>query len=297
MKFNDKHFELARSYIIENKFPDWVLGFKTIVMGAPGSGKTSALATLLKMGFKVYVLFTEQGVGNLLKACRREGCTPEDMKRLYYAYIPPGGTSFEALAKGAKAVNEAPEFGKMSNDTADRKKYGQLIQCMKLCNNFVDQHGVDHGGIEAFGPDCVFALDGMSNLARMAMQMTVGAKPVKTLQDWGVAIESLENFENQITTIKASFVLLAHVEKETDEVTQKIYITIATLGNKYPLRIGRNYHDVVYAEQKAGVFSWATTARDCQLKGTYLPIVDKLNPDFKPLVCQWLADNGLVEFA
>lgn len=296
MKFTDKHFELARSYILENKFPDWVLGFKSIVMGAPGAGKTTSLAMLLKLGFKVYVMFTEQGIGNLLKACRTVGCTDEDMKRLFYCYIPPGGTSFEALAKGAKAVNEASEFGKMDNNTMDRKKYGQLIQCMKMCNNFIDQHGVDHGSIEDFGCNCVFALDGMSNLARMAMQLTVGAKPVKTLQDWGVAIESLENFENQITTIKAPFVLLAHIERETDEVTQKIYVTIATLGNKYPLRIGRNYHDVILAENTKDGFIWSTTSRDCQLKGTYLPIADKQAADFRPLVCQWLYDNGLVEF-
>jgi hypothetical protein len=265
-------------------------------MGAPGSGKTTAVATMLKMGFKVFVLFTEQGIGNLLKACRYHGCTEEDMTRLFYAYIPPGGTSFEALAKGAKAVNEASEFGKMDNSTMDRKKYGQLIQCMKLCNNFVDQHGHDHGSIEDLGCDSVFVVDGMSNLARMAMQLTVGAKPVKTLQDWGVAIESLENFENQITTIKAPFILLAHIERETDEVTQKIFVTIATLGNKYPLRIGRNYHDVILAENTKGEFTWATTSRDCQLKGTYLPIADKMQADFRPLVCQWLLDNRLVNF-
>lgn len=295
MKFTEQHFEQARKRILANDFPEYVLGFKTILMGPPGAGKTSAIATLLKMGFKCYGLFTEQGQGNFLKACRREGCTEEDMKRFFHAYVPPGGTSFEALAKGATAVNAAAEFGKMDNNTLDRKKYGQLIQCIKLCNNFVDQHGVEHGSIENLGCDSIFFVDGMSNLARMAMQLTVGAKPVKTLQDWGVAIESLENFENQITTIRAPFVLVAHIERETDETTQKVYVTIATLGSKYPLRIGRNYHDVVLCEQKAGEFTWATTARDCQLKGTYLPIADKLKPDFRPLVCQWLYDNGLLE--
>ena len=296
MKYNDKHFELARSYILENKFPDWVLGFKTILMGTPGAGKTSAIATLLLMGFKVYVMFTEQGQGNLLKACRRIGCTDEDLKRLYFMYIPPGGTSFEALAKGAKAVNDAAEFGKMENNTMDRKKYGQFISVIKACNDFVDQHGVSHGPIDNLGCDCIFVLDGMSNLSRMAMQCTVGHKPVKTLQDWGVAIESLENLENQISSIRAPFVLLTHIERETDETTQEVFITIAALGNKYPLRIGRNYHDVIMATQKAGEFQWATTARSCQLKGTYLPIADKQAADFRPLVCQWLSDNGLVNF-
>lgn len=295
MKFTEQHYAAVRERVLANDFPEWLLGFKTIVMGSPGAGKTSSIATLLRLGFKVYGIFTEQGIGNFLKAARREGCTEEDLKRFYHAYIPPGGTSFDALTKGATAVNQAAEFGKMANDTLDRKKYGQFIQVIKTCADFVDQHGVSHGSIDSFGCDSVVFLDGMSNLSRMALQMTVGAKPVKTLQDWGVAIESLENLENQITTIRAPFVLLAHIERETDETTQKVYVTLAALGVKYPLRIGRNYHDVVLADQKAGEFTWATTARDCQLKGTYLPIADKMKPDFRPLVCQWLVDNGLLD--
>jgi hypothetical protein len=296
MKFTDKHFAVARSFILKNEFPDWVLGFKTILMGAPGSGKTSSIASLLQMGFKCYGLFTEQGIGNLLKACRTAGCTDEDMGRLFYTYVPPGSTSFDTLSKGAKAIQDASEFGKMDNKPMDRKKYGQLINCMKACEDFIDQNGVSHGSIEAFGCNSVFFVDGMSNLARMAMQIVVGTKPVKTLQDWGVAIDNLENFENQITTIKAPFVLLTHIERETDEVTQKVFVTIATLGNKYPLRLGRNYHDVILTEQKEGKFTWSTTSRDCQLKGTFLPIAASMEPDFKPLVCQWLLDNGLVKY-
>lgn len=294
MKYNKKHFELARSFILKGEFRPDVLGFKSIVMGAPGTGKTTSIATLLKMGFKVYGLFTEQGVGNLLKACRSYGCTKEDMDRLYYAYIPPGGSSFSELASSSKTIQQATEFGKIP--TPSRRNFGQLIQCINLCNDFVDQHGVSHGSIDALDVDCVFFVDGMSNLAKMAMQLTVGMKPAKTLQDWGVAIDSLENFENQITTIRASFVLLAHIEREVDETSKNIFITVATLGVKYPLRIGRNYHDVILTDNKKGVFSWATISRDCQLKFTYLPAAEQLEPTFEPLVCQWLADYGLVDF-
>lgn len=294
MKYTEKHFELARSYILKGDMPDWLLGFKTIVMGEPGAGKTSSLVTLLKMGFQLFGLFTEQGVGNFMKAAKAAGCTDEDMKRFHFAYVPPGVTSFNQLQKSSKAVQVASEFGKMDN--GDRSKYGQLIQCINICNNFVDQNGVEHGCIEDFKCNQVFFVDGMSGLARMAMQLTVGAKPVKTLQEWGVAIETLENFENQITTIKAPFVLVAHIERETDEVSRNVFITIATLGSKYPLRIGRNYHDVIMAQQKSGVFSWSTASKDAQLKGTYLPIDKDLTPDFRPLVCQWLNDNGVLSF-
>lgn len=294
MKFTEKHFEQAREYIRKDAFPDWVLGFKTIVMGAPGAGKTSAVPTLLKLGFKVYGLFTEQGIGNLLKACRMHGVTDDELARLYYAYVPPGVTSFNQLQKSSKAIQLATEFGKMEN--TDRKQYGQFIQVINLLNDFVDQHGVSHGSVESLTCGSVLFVDGMSNLARMAMQLTVGAKPVKTLQEWGVAIESLENLENQITTIKAPFVLLTHIEREVDEVSRNVYVTVAALGSKYPIRIGRNYHDVIMAEQKAGEFTWSTTSKEAQLKGTYLPIAAGMKQDFRPLVCQWLMDNGLVKF-
>lgn len=294
MKFNSKHFEQARAYIEAAQFPEWVLGFKAILMGAPGSGKTSSIPTLLLAGLEVFVIFTEQGIGNLLKACAMHGVSEEDMKRLHYMYVKPGVTTFDQLIKSSKYVQTATEFGKMEN--TDRRNYGQFVEVIKACNNFVDQNGIAFGAVDDLRPHQVLVLDGMSNLAKMAMQVTVGAKPVKTLQEWGVAIETLENLENQITTINAPFVLLTHIEREIDEVSRNVYVTVAALGSKYPIRIGRNYQDVILCENKAKAFSWATTSKEAQLKGTYLPVDVGMEQDFRPLVCQWLSDNGLVKF-
>lgn len=294
MKYTEKHFELARSYLLAGEMPDWLVGFKTILMGMPGAGKTTAMVTALQAGFEVFAIFTEQGMGNFLKAARAAGLTDEEMKRFHFVYIKPGATSFSTLQTNSKAIQNAVKFGDMELQT--RKNYGQFIEVIKAAGNFVDQNGVEFGSISEFKPNHLVFLDGMSNLAKMAMQLTVGARPVKTQQDWGIAIETLENLENEFVSITAPFVLLAHMEREVDEVTRSAFVTVATLGQKYPMRISRNYNDVILASHKNGEFNWATTDREAQLKGSYLPIEAKQAPDFRPLVCAWLEDNRLIDF-
>jgi hypothetical protein len=274
--------------------PDWLVGFKTILMGMPGSGKTTAMVTALQAGFEVFGIFTEQGMGNFMKAARLAGLSEDDMKRFHFTYIKPGATDFKTLQTNSKAIQDAIKFGEMANQS--RKNYGAFIKVINACGNFVDQHGVEFGSVAEFKANRLLFVDGMSNLAKMAMQLTVGSKPVKTQQDWGVAIETLENLEQEMVSITAPFVLVAHMEREVDEITRAGFVTVATLGQKYPMRISRNYNDVILATHKNGEFNWATTDREAQLKGSYLPIEAKQAPDFRPLVCGWLAENGIIDF-
>jgi len=293
MKFTKDEMAKAVELITTNSFPDWVMGFKTILMGMPGSGKTTSLVTLAQMGFDVFVAFTEPGIGNLNKAMMLAKLTEEERKRIHFAYIKPGVESFSKLKVGASAVNAAAEFGKM--ESGSRRDFQQLIQLMNLFENFIDQNGVEFGPVDKWGCNRVLALDGMSGLAKMAMDLTVGAKPTKTLQDWGVAIDQLDKFQLQCANIRVPFVLLSHLSREQEEVTGKTITTLKALGKQLPTSMPFAYNDFIMATQDGtGKFKWKTIDPNCQLKATYLPHSGDLDPDFKPLVMGWLKEQALI---
>lgn len=86
---------------------------------------------------------------------------------------------------------------------------------------------------------------------------------------------------------KCFFVLTAHVEKETNELTGVNQIMTSTLGRKLAPKIPRFFSEVVYARRggKPGEpFTWATIDPAASLKNRGLPVSDKLAPDFKQVV-------------
>jgi len=276
----------------QSTIPDWLVGFKTILMGMPGAGKTTSIVTAAKLGFEIFIAFTEPGMGNLMKAMQLHKLTDEEKSRIHFAYIKPGVENFNKLAQGAKAVNNAVKFGEM--ESGSRKDFNQLIHLMNLFENFKDQHGVEYGPVDQWGPNRILVLDGMSGLSKMCMDLVVGAKPVKTLQDWGVAIDQLDKFQTQCANITCPFILLSHLSREQEEVTGKIIVSLKALGNKLPTSMPFLYNDFILATAPEGRFNWATIDKNCQLKSTYLPHSDKLEADFRLLIINWLGEQGLI---
>lgn len=264
------------------------LGFNSLLIGAPGSGKTSALATLLKAGLEVFVAFTEQGVGNLKKALKLHKCTEEELSRLHWTYVQPSKTSFKVLGAAAKGILNATEFGKMA--TGSRKDYDQFHQLLGVCADFVDQNGESFGSVDDFDASKVFCIDGLSGLNDMCMGLVAGAKPVKTLQDWGVAIDQLDKFIKTCCNMTASFVLLSHMEQEKDEVTGRMIVTASALGRKLGSTLGRHFQDVILSEQKGEKFVWSTRSNRVELKHSFLESSESLPPTFEPLVKSWLEE-------
>lgn len=265
--------------------PSHALGFNTLLMGMPGSGKTSAIATLLQSGLEVFVAFTEQGVGNLKKACKLHGCTDDELSRLHYAYVPPARTGFSQLQKSAADIQRAPEFGKMP--AGSRKDHGQFVNLLSLMADFIDQNGDSFGAVDEWDASRVLVCDGLSGLNDMCMGLVAGAKPVKTLQDWGVAIDQLDKFIKTLCNSVCCFVLLSHLEQEKDEITGRMIVTASALGRKLGATIGKHFQDVVLAERAGSSFLWATDSNKVELKFSYLDNSTKLEADFQPLVQSW----------
>lgn len=270
--------------------PEYALGFNTLLLGAPGSGKTTALAQLARLGMEVFVIFTEaNGQTNLLKACRELKLTADEMKRLHFKYIRATPEAFGTLSEAAKKVQTASEFGKLEGGS--RSKYGQLVEMMKQCQTFVDQNGVDFGAVDTWPANYVLALDSLSGLNDMCMGITIGGKPCATQQDWLVAMKQEMDMVKACINSRCSFVMTGHLAQEKDEVSGRMIITPMALGQKNGPALTPLFGDIVLCEKNGTTFTWATTSPKIEsLKHSFLPLKDKMNPDFKPLVENWLKE-------
>ncbi len=278
------------SYTLQT-LPDYAVGPKVLLLGPPGSGKTTAIVTALQAGLKTYVIFTEAGQSALMKALSVHKVSEEEKKNLFFAYVKPGGSSFKVLKEQADKVNKASEFGKMEGGS--RTNYNQLVQVMQLCANFIDQNGVEHGGIDTFKADRAVFIDGLSGLSDMAMKLTIGAKPVPTLQDWGVAIKQVDDFVKQFANIDAMVCVIAHVAMERDEVSGKVLQYPNTLGKQLGPTLGRHFNEVIKTSfDETNGATWATLDKNADLKATYLPHKVGMKADFKQIVDGWL--NSLI---
>ena len=261
-------------------------GFNFMLLGAPGSGKTSSIPTFAKAGLEVFVVFTERGMGNLNKAIKLHNLSPDEVSRIHYTFVSPARGSFSKLSKGAKDILRAPEFGKM--DAGNRRDFTQFIEVLEALDSFTDQHGETFEPVEDWGTDRILIIDGLSGLNDMAMALVVGDKPVKTLQDWGVAIDQLDKFIKQAANITCNFGLLAHMEQEKDEITGRMVVTASTLGRKLGTTIGRHFQEVILASKNKGKYQWATTDPRIELKQTYLKESANLAPDGGDIVKGWI---------
>ncbi len=119
----------------------------------------------------------------------------------------------------------------------------------------------------------------------MAMDLVLGDKVTASPGEWGLAMKSIEKLLSFLcSNLKCTFVLTAHMEKETNEVTGGTQIYASTLGKKLAPTLPRFFSEVVMAHREADKFYWSTSSFGVDLKNRALPIGSKLLPDFSPIV-------------
>jgi len=264
-------------------------GFNTMLVGATGSGKTYSLRTLLDAGLEVFILATEPGIASTL------GDT--DTSKMHWHYVAPAAPGLQSLMESAKKVNTMGMDMLSKLKDINKSKYSQFLDVLSTLANFTDDRtGQSYGSVEDWGTDRVIIVDSLSGLNIMAMDLVVGAKPVKSMSDWGISMDNLERLIMMLCTgVRASFVLTTHLEREQDEVSGAIQLMASTLGKKLAPRLPRFFDDVVQAKRTGTEFSWSTATLNVDLKARNLPISEKLTPSFKPIVTSWLSKGGAIQ--
>ena len=263
-------------------------GTNTLLFGDTGSGKTYSIRTFIDQGITPFVITTEPGIESTL------GDIPDE--KLHWKYIPHADVTWDDMLAGAKKINMLTYDALAKSAPVDKQKYGQFLEVVTSCKNFVcDRCGESFGDVGTWGTDRALIIDSLSGLNIMAMDLVVGSKPTKGMQDWMVAMDNLERFINlAVAQTKCWFVLTAHPEREKDEVTGAVQIMVSTLGRKVAPRLPRFFDDTIYARRDGNEFHWSTAATNTNLKARNLPISDKLVPDFGQIVKVWKEKGGVV---
>lgn len=263
-------------------------GTKTLLLGGSGAGKTSALRTYLDLGLEVFGLFTEPGFEVV-------GDVPDS--KLHWRYVQPGTSDWSAMIDTGQKINTLSFKSISEMGDINKQKFGQYLEVLRTLSNFkCDRCGKEFGKVDGWGTRRVLWLDSLSGLNVMAMTLMVGQKPVKSMADWGVAMDNLEFLIRQLcVATRCHFVLTGHVERETNEAIGSSQIMAATLGRKLAPRLPIYFSDVVLAQRQGTKFTWSTAAVGADLKARNLPIQDNLEPTFRPIVEKWKSRGGIIE--
>lgn len=269
-------------------------GTKTLLIGPPGTGKTTSLVTFIEAGIPLFALGTDPGFEEVILDAMRERNLPLDM--LHYQYIAPASVSFDEMLKNAKLVGGMGYDSLSSMKTGPNKgAYLQFVELLNALSNFTDHRtGKEFGPVDAFPENVALAIDSLSGINVMALDMMLGGKVTAHQGEWGVAMTMEEKLILKLTgDLKCFFVLTAHIEKEPDIVSGVPITMVGALGKKLAPKLPRTFSDVILAVKEADKFTWSTAALNVDLKTRSLPIKDGLEPSFKQIVNVWKERNAM----
>jgi len=275
-----------------------LLGPKVTLMGLGGTGKTYALGTLAEWaernGFELAILFTEQGLESFLGYFRDKGKEPPAC--VYWHQQTTRPISLKALMQTADSVGKLSyEALAKSIDSNRGGANNAFYAILGSCANFVDDRtGKSLGSVDSFPHNRIFAMDSLTETANAAMKMQIGARPMASPGDYGVAQNSLMNFLRLCTQgIVCPFVMTAHVDREQDPVTQATKIMIKAIGKALATEIPTLFSEIIYTTREADKFYWDTAAYGVDTKTRSLGIKSKIEPNFALIFDKWKVRAGL----
>lgn len=267
-------------------------GTNVLLMGPAGTGKTHSIGTLVETGVEVFYLGLEPGLESLLGYFTDKG--KQVPPNLHWHVLQAPKTSFMDMIDSARKVNTLALDALAKMADPKRGNYNQFVSLLECLNNFKDQRtGEVFGDVEDWGPDKALVMDGMAGLCRASMALVVGGKPVKSVSDWGLAMDNVERILFKLTdNCRCHFVLIAHVERETDAVLGGVKVSLSSLGSKLSPKLNPMFSDVILTVREGTKFSWDTGSALADVKTRNLAISAGLPSSFGPIVAKWKSRGG-----
>lgn len=267
-------------------------GFNTLLEGPTGTGKTHSIGTLVDTGVEVFYLALESGMESLLGYWTDRG--KEVPQNLHWHTIKAADYGWAGMLASAGQIASMTNEALAKIQDLNKSKHNQFIKLLTCLSNFEDQRtGAKYDAVDTWGPDKALVVDALTGINSAAMALVVGAKPIKSLVDWGIAMDQVERIIRQLCDgCKCNFILLSHVEREIDQVLGGMKITVGTLGQKLASKIPPMFSDVVLTYREGTKFFWSTANPAADLKARNLPIADGITPDFKTIVDKWKSRGG-----
>lgn len=270
-------------------------GVNILLMGPTGSGKTYFIGQLLEQELKVRAIFTEPGMESVGKYFQdRNLPMPADY---HWHYIAPAGPDWKSMIDSANKINTMDQKALSGLSDINKGKYREFIEVLTSLSNFTsDRDGSVHGAADSWGTDTVLVIDSLSGLSMAAMNLVTGSKPIKSMGDWGMAMDNLERIITKLTTdLRCHFIMIAHVEREVDEISGGSSITVSTLGKKLGPKVPRFFSDVILTQRIGDKFSWSTASTGVDTKARNVPISGNFAPSAKLILDSWKKNGGVIE--
>lgn len=266
-----------------------------LLQGESGAGKTHSIGTLVDTGLEVFYVALDPGRESLAGYYRDKGKPiPPNLHWATVRTLPQG---FGELKDIAQKINQYSFEMLTKMVDPNKKKYDQHVALLTLLSNFYDERTKQNfGPVDSWNTDRVLVIDNLSGFSDIIMNNVTGGKPVKGQNEWGVAQTQVEVFLKMLTDgCRCHFVMLAHVEKELDEVNGGMRIMSSTLGKKLAPKLPKLFSDVILAEREGTNWKWNTAATGAALKTRNLPVSEKIPPNFGAILAKWESRGGVRE--
>lgn len=273
---------------------DVLPGVNVLLEGPAGTGKTHSIGTLVEAGVDTFYLGLESGRESLMGYFTDRGKpVPEN---LHWHTLARPKSDFLTMIDDATKINTFSLEALAKMQDPNRGKHNQLIELLKALNDFPDDRtGKRYGSVASWGTGRALVMDGMKGLSQCAMSLVVGGKPVKSQSDWGIAQDQVEKVLTMLCDgCRCHFVLLAHVEREIDQVLGGVKLMTSTLGKALAPKIPSLFSDVILAVRNGDKWQWDTSNPMADLKSRNLPIKGDLAPSFIPLIEKWKSRGGVL---
>ncbi len=210
---------------------------KMLLIGDSGSGKTGALVSLAKAGYKLRIQDYDDGLEILAQKLKGS----EFAKAVEYVTLKD---NLKSVGSGTVAkiipVGQPLAF---SNGLSLLDKWQPPIATSDL------------GSPSSWGMDTILIIDSLTFMSQCAMRrvLSMGGRAGEQpqIQDWGQAMSNIEDTLSILysDTIKCHVIITSHIVYiETTDGQNKGYPS--TLGNKLPPKVGRWFNQILHTVKK-----------------------------------------------
>ena len=265
-----------------------------MLMGPSGTGKTHAIGTLVDAGLDVFYFAYEAGSETLVGYFTDRGLPVPP--NLHICTVRAPTASFLEMADAVRYVNTLSFEGLIKQVDPSKSKYNQLEQFLRNFNDVTDDTGKKWGDVQSWDSSRALVIDGLTGLCDSAMKACVGGKFARDQKDWGLAQNIVEGILRKITSeSKYHFVLISHVERETDPNGGGLKLMASALGRALAPKLPAMFSDVVLAKRIGRDFWWDTEDPAADLKTRNLPISGKIPPSFAAIIDKWKSRGGAID--
>lgn len=266
-------------------------GFNVLLMGPAGTGKTHSIGTLVDLGVEVFYLAIESGMESLFGywSDRHLPIPPN----LHWHKLAAPKANLTDMITNAKNINmlNLDSLAKMTDP--NKSKHNQFVSLLEALNDFPDDRtGEKYGPVNEWDQSKYLVIDGATGISQCAMALVIGGKAVRNQSDWGIAQDQVVKIVRMLCdNCPCHFILLAHVERETDAVLGGVKLMVSTLGKAIAPQFPSMFSDVILTVRSADKWTWDTASVMADVKTRNLPIRSDNPPDFKTIHDKWLSRN------